>query len=1434
MKIITMSKYLLIALGLMILAGCGGTDKVESGQQLLTCNVPQVPNEAGSQCVDPEPITCAAPTVPDDKNESCVVGADPTLPDPIVFAGEGEAVLFYNRLADDNYEGYRLHSWNNDVCDAYAPPFDTSDWANGHEYDGIDPNYGAYWIINLKEGYNECANFIVHIGTEGSGKAFGDVDLTMPLMQDDEKFQRMNFTIHGEPSVFEYPILSLGERPVAIDGASAHWIDLNTVLYKPSNELTQIIKLHSSAAAYLVVDLDTGLNGETVELTASELTDEQAAKVPHLTDWTAYEGSWDADAAKQLIKQQLVVAGYDADGKLLEATFVQTAKALDALYTQGEDDANEALLGVNYGNNTIDVTVWAPTANNMVLNVFDDAKTQVHSTPMTLNTQTGIWQVSLDTQYDRHYYRFNFDVYHPLTQQIESLWSTDPYSLNVSANGLYSQLINLADEDTKPEGWDERIVPTITNPEDAVIYEGHVRDFSVRDQSVSEANRGKYLAFTELESVPMQHLKQLADKGLTHFHLLPVTDIGTIEEDASQRVEITDTLGKLCERINDEADACKIEDKNSTIVDIMQSYLPGSDDAQALASAMRDLDGFNWGYDPHHFIAPEGSYASSSDGIARVVETRAMVQSLQEVGLRVVLDVVYNHTTSSGIWDKSVFDKLVPGYYHRYSEVTGEIERSTCCENTATEHVMMDKFVTDSMVILAREFGYDSFRFDVMGHMPKSSILAAREAVQAVDPDNYFYGEGWDFGEVANNRLFTQAKQADMAGSEVGTFNDRIREAVRGGAMFSNNPTDGNLAEQDTLRLSLAGNLQNYILKDFKGNSSKGNSFTWNTQPTAYALDPADSIHYVSKHDNETLWDQLQYKHASSMSIEQRVRAHNVALSIPLMSQGIPFMQLGADLLRSKSMDRDSYNAGDWFNAVDLTKENNNWNIGLPNAEKNQEKWSEIMPISANADAQAMPQDIAYAGDVFQEFLAIRSASPLFRLTTEQDVIDRVGFHNVGKNQQHGLIVMSIDDGEELTDLDPALDALVVMINATEQTLSHTIATAAGFELHDVLKNSVDASMASANFAEGDNEGTFTVPPYTLAVFAKNQGESQGTGLSANATVGAPDVVPYVSTAVFVRGTLNDWGTRDAFEYIGEGEYRIAIALSAGDYEFKIASEDWSTVDFGALSDADKDVVENQSEPLTRSGANMTFNAAIDATYVFSLDASNPENPTLTLFNEEPFVGTAIYVRGTLNDWGVTDELSYQGKGIYTFTKTLSAASYEFKIASEDWSTVDYGSGEGDASVMIGTAEQLSVAGANMTLDIAEQGEYQFVFDASDLNNVTLKVLNAEMFAQTPVFIRGSLNGWGTDNPLMYEGNAVYSTSIELEAGDYEFKVASEDWSTVDYGGAGDAPVATIGELTSLEAIGANIALNITEQGTYTFKVIGPDRENVSILINKQ
>ena len=280
-----------------------------------------------------------------------------------------------------------------------------------------------------------------------------------------------------------------------------------------------------------------------------------------------------------------------------------------------------------------------------------------------------------------------------------------------------------------------------------------------------------------------------------------------------------------------------------------------------------------------------------------------------------------------------------------------------------------------------------------------------------------------------------------------------------------------------------------------------------------------------------------------------------------------------------------------------------------------------------------------------------------------------------------------------------------------------------------------------------------------------------------------------------------------------------------------MASEDWSTVDFGALSADVAEVIEGEDEPLTRSGANMTFTAAMDAVYVFSFDATDTENPVLKIYNEEPFVGTPIYVRGSLNDWGTSDELMYQGKGVYTFTKQLTAGSYEFKVASEDWNTVDYGSGESSAAVTVGTEKLLAVKGANMTMDIASDGQYQFVFDASNLEEPLMTVFNAEMFGETQVYLRGSVNDWSTDNPLIYAGDAMYSTTMTLEANDYEFKVASEDWNTVDYGGSGDAPVAVLGEAALLEAVGANIALSIAAAGDYRFTVQGPDLSKLTVTV---
>ncbi|WP_076542626.1 pullulanase-type alpha-1,6-glucosidase [Shewanella sp. UCD-KL21] len=1439
MSISKIIKLTAIAASITALTGCG-SESSESGEVLLTCSSPNIPNATGTECVAPPAKVCKAPTFPDAKNESCIVGYNEKLPLPVVLASENQAVLYYNRLKDKNnteknpnYAAFRLHTWNNDACDSYAPPFDSTEWSNGHLFDGVDENYGAYWILNLKEGFSECAQFIIH---DGDTKALSASDMSMNLKAHEDptsveaQFDRANFTIDGTPDVYDFPILDVG---FSIADASAHWLDQNTFVWNEDPEGIAKFVLHYAATAGIGVDDGGSISGAQLELAETELTDTQKALVPHLADWPAYEANFSADEAKMMAKNQLVMAAYDSDNKPVAATHVQVAKVLDALYTQGDNDADEADLGIIYDGSNIIAKVWAPTAQSVNLKVYDAAKTLTSTEAMTLDSATGIWSFSGDMSLDRMYYRYELTVFHPVTKAIETLESTDPYSLNVSTNGRYSQFVNLSDDDLKPEGWDGHSIPTIVNAEDAVIYEGHVRDFSARDESTSAANRGKYLAFTEQGSAPVEHLRTLAQSGVTHFHLLPVNDIATVNEDPAERIDITDTLGALCDKIDDNADACSTQDKSATIESILAGNAVGSFETQDLVNAMRGYDSFNWGYDPQHFIAPEGSYATDADGVARIIELRAMNQALHELGLRVVLDVVYNHTSASGLWDNSVLDKVVPGYYHRYNEITGNIESSTCCDNTATEHRMMDKFVTDSMVIWAQQYGFDSFRFDVMGHMPKSSILAAREAVQAVDADNYFYGEGWNFGEVADNRLFEQAVQANMAGSEVGTFNDRIREAVRGGALFAMEQKDDYLRDQDTLRLSMAGNLQNYVLKDFNGNSAKGSSFSWNSQPTAYALDPADSINYVSKHDNETLWDVLQYSNDISMSLDSRVRVQNIAATIPLMSQGIPFLQMGGDMLRSKSLDRNTYDSGDWFNWVDFTKNSNNWNVGLPLKQDNDAKMDQIITLAGNPNSAASMSEIEFASSVFNEFLSIRKASPLLRLTTEQDIIDRVGFHNIGKNQTQGVIVMSVDDGGELVDIDPAVDAMVVMVNGSDQAQSHSVATAADFSLHPTLVMSVDSTVQSASFSQGEGEGTFTVPAYTTAVFVKNQGDAQGEGLSADATAGAPDVVPYGSTTVFVRGGMNGWGELDSFSYIGAGEYRVAINLAAGGYDFKVASSDWSTVDFGGVSDAEAAVDEDVAEPLARAGANLSFTATLDGTYVFSLDASDKDNPVLTIYNEEPFVGTEVYLRGDMNGWSTDNEMLSFGGSIYQVDIMVSAGVKGFKVASSDWSSVDYGSLDDDGTVSLATDKQLAVSGSNLSLDFDSEEMYSFTFDMSNRAEPVLRVNKTAMFGANTVYVRGGMNGWGEVDALTYQGASVYHVDIALEAGNHEFKIATADWSTVDFGAIAGEEIVLEGEMQSLASKGANMNFSAADAGTYRFTVTGPSASSPTLSVTK-
>ena len=500
------------------------------------------------------------------------------------------------------------------------------------------------------------------------------------------------------------------------------------------------------------------------------------------------------------------------------------------------------------------------------------------------------------------------------------------------------------------------------------------------------------------------------------------------------------------------------------------------------------------------------------DGSGRILEFRQMVQALNQTDLRVVMDVVYNHTSQSGQDPKSVLDKIVPGYYYRL-DVEGNVTTSTCCQNTATENVMMEKLMVDSVVTWAKEYKVDGFRFDLMGHHMLRNMQAVRTALDnltlkkdGVDGKSiYIYGEGWDFGEVANNARGVNATQLNIGGSGIGVFNDRLRDAVRGGNPFDDlrlqgfstglfidpNQAELRTAEQqlsklqdytDWIRIGMAGNLRDYQLMRADGQTVDGAHIMYNGIQAGYTLDPQENIIYVSAHDNETIFDAVQGKAAASAGLADRIRMNNLALSIPMLSQGVPFFHAGDDILRSKSLDRNSYDSGDWYNAIDWSFTSNNWGIGLPiEGSSNREIFQ---PLLANPALKPQNGDITSASAVFDEFLQIRKSSALFRLQTADLVLRSLTFLNNGPSATPGLIVMRLQDVDKL---DAKYSEILVLINANHQPIQFSDKALAGmaYILHPVQQSSTDSALREAKFEP--TSATFSLPAITTAVFVVEQ-----------------------------------------------------------------------------------------------------------------------------------------------------------------------------------------------------------------------------------------------------------------------------------------------------------------------------------------------------------
>jgi pullulanase-type alpha-1,6-glucosidase len=612
---------------------------------------------------------------------------------------------------------------------------------------------------------------------------------------------------------------------------------------------------------------------------------------------------------------------------------------------------------------------------------------------------------------------------------------------------------------------------------DMVVYELHVRDFSINDPSVSSAHRGKYLAFAEPGSNGMHHLAALAKAGLTDVHLLPVYDIGSVPEHG-----------------------CAVPSPSGA---------GDSDAQQALVKKTAETDCFNWGYDPYHYNAPEGSYASDpQDGARRVIEFREMVQGLHREGLRVGMDVVFNHTFTAGQNEKSVLDRIVPGYYHRLDD-KGAIERSTCCDNTATENLMMGKLMIDSVILWATQYHIDSFRFDLMGHQPRATMELLQQRVnKAAHRKVQLIGEGWNFGEVANGARFVQASQLSLNGSGIGTFNDRERDAVRGGsagdsgsdmikrqgfinglAYDPNAQAAGHsqadlMRTADMVRAGLAGSIRSYAMQTADDRSVRLDAIDYNGQPAGYASEPGETVNYVENHDNQTLFDINVLKLPLSTSSEDRARVQVLGMAIDAFSQGVAYFHAGIDILRSKSLDRNSFNSGDWFNRIDWSYQDNYFGSGLPPQDDNGKDWALLKPLLANAAIKPSPSDIAFARDAFRDLLRIRASSTLFRMRSAADIRQRLRYLNVGSHQEPTVIAAHLD-GHGYPGA--RFEGISYFINVDK--VAHVIvdpqASGKRMKLNPVHTASGSADKRAAAAGYDSFTGTYSIPPRTAVVFVE-------------------------------------------------------------------------------------------------------------------------------------------------------------------------------------------------------------------------------------------------------------------------------------------------------------------------------------------------------------
>lgn len=552
-------------------------------------------------------------------------------------------------------------------------------------------------------------------------------------------------------------------------------------------------------------------------------------------------------------------------------------------------------LGLTYTRAASVFKVWSPRADSMLLRLYNEGiGGQATQTIALEKDDHGVWQTTVPGNLLNKYYSFQ--------AQHQGVWKaevTDPYAKAVGVNGLRGHIILV--ESTHPKNWKDDRRPTLNNFNEIILYELHVRDMTIHPSSGS-GYAGEYYGLLESgtsspqgQKTGLEHLKEL---GVTHVHLLPAFDHRSVDETQRHRPQ------------------------------------------------------YNWGYDPLNYNVPEGSYSSDPyDGSVRIAEFKQMVKVMHDNGLRVILDVVYNHT---GQTEESIFNQLVPGYYYRQNREGGFSNASACGNETASERYMFRKFMVESMRYWVEEYHIDGFRVDLMGIHDIETMNAVSETLHAIDPTIFIYGEGWKAGDSPLPDSLLALKQNTHRLQRIAAFSDEIRDAIKGHVFSPSEPgfISGKPGLEESIKFGIVAATQHPQLHYQQVNYTDA----------PWAISPDQCIIYASCHDNHTLWDRLGISRPDASEAD-KIKMQKLAGTIVLTSQGVSFLHAGVEMLRTKDGVENSYNSPDAINQIDWTR-------------------------------KAQYRDVF---DYYQALIAMRKAHPAFRMTKTADIRAHLRFMDFKK-----------------------------------------------------------------------------------------------------------------------------------------------------------------------------------------------------------------------------------------------------------------------------------------------------------------------------------------------------------------------------------------------------------------------------------------------------